>query len=111
MSARHEAPHVVELTGMPVEVSIEVQEKLARLHGSVEHYLRILGFDVSFREAFDDRRNSVAHVFESKRQLLPRESFRAEFRRPISDVGHAPELSPVSYTHLTLPTNREVEIS
>ena len=49
-------------------------------------------------------------LLDSKRLIIqdPKEEFSKKVRNTANKTGDLNSLSPVSYTHLTLPTNREV---
>ena len=60
--------------------------------------------DYNHRPSFAERVNAaVDRALTADQAMRPRRDYLGGSR-----LGHACERAPVSYTHLTLPTNREV---
>ena len=88
---------------------------IARLLTQIENRFAELSRQMTDPEVINDRER-YAEVGRAYRQLEPAHELVVEYRRAESDMEGAADLvdedeefaQPVSYTHLTLPTNREV---
>ena len=76
--------------------------------GRLARWLRLLGFDVIYQpDAHDDQLIAIAEAEE--RTLLTKDARLLRNRRVNGYLVRSTRWEePVSYTHLTLPTNREV---
>ena len=83
-------------------------ESLTAVYGAAKHWMRVAGrapisLVINGARTIDEAARFAARFDESCRRFL---------RQPNEYLGHLPydsiDSGPVSYTHLTLPTNREV---